>query len=428
MNVLRKGYFTIMVRCTVLIVMLMWATLPVYWGALASQAARTRNLNAWFVDRDDSRLGHALWSTFGNTSASGAQLGWTSIDPATAGTDADVAQAVLDEEAWIVVVVEENATENLWNARTRGNSSYNPKNAITVYYNQARNEVATGNYILPLTTALLQETTSAFATYAAQLYIAYIHGGGNGTSVNVTALALWAQAPLTVAPAVSWSEVNVRPFTAPVATAVYLVGQIYMCIFTFMIAQAHLTARTLVRRHLRFRSYLALRIAAPLIIYFPLSLSLCLVSLAFDLPFGARYTHAQGFLLFFVFTYLTMAAVGLALEAAITLLGPRFTPFFLFALIVYNVSPVPIPSQLQPAIFRYGAGFPFVNLAQAIRTIIFDTYSHLSVNAAVLIGWVLLSCVTVSGLTWGVHWWERRQERRPENGKRTSKEQELRDS
>lgn len=105
----------------------------------------------------------------------------------------------------------------------------------------------------------------------------------------------------------------------------YLVGQIYLCIFAYVHpppppfrflltplrrfivvsyppiaqtllldlnrvtqAQAHLTARTLVRRRLHFRSYLALRIVAPLAIYAPLSLSLCLVSLAFNLPFGAR--------------------------------------------------------------------------------------------------------------------------------------------
>lgn len=121
MKDLRKKYFVIMTRCTVLILILMWATLPAYvplslpylvlkltlcsyWGALASQATRTRNLNAWFVDRDGSRLGHALWTTFGNTSAPGPQLGWTSVDPNTVGTDAHVAQAVLDEQAWIVVV------------------------------------------------------------------------------------------------------------------------------------------------------------------------------------------------------------------------------------------------------------------------------------------------------------------------------------
>jgi hypothetical protein len=51
---------------------------------------------------------------------------------------------------------------------------------------------------------------------------------------------------------------------------------------------ANATARSLVQRHLRFSSYLKLRIIVPLVIYFPLSLSYVLVNLAFNLPFGAR--------------------------------------------------------------------------------------------------------------------------------------------
>ncbi|KAF7981219.1 hypothetical protein HWV62_34563 [Athelia sp. TMB] len=369
---LRKQYFVIMARCIALVVLLMWATLPAYWGALSSQATRTQNLNAWFIDRDGSRLGRALWTAFGNTSTPGPQLGWTQVDPSSIGTDEAVSQAILDEQAWIAVVVEKNATYNLWEARMHGDSSYNPASAITVYYNQARNEIAAGNYLIPLTTALLQSSTSSFATNAAQLYMAYIHGGANGT-VNATALALWAQAPLTMAPGVSWTEVNVRPFTAPVATAVTLVGQIYMCIFTFMLAQAHLTARTLICKQLRFSSYLTLRLATPLILYLPLSMSLSLVSLAFDLPFGARY--------------------------------PLFlTPFRILLMKAH--------AQISSCAS---------NLAQAVRTIIFNTTSHLGVNAAVLLGWMLLSCITLSGLTWGVRWRERREELRGRKGKELAK-------
>lgn len=46
-----------------------------------------------------------------------------------------------------------------------------------------------------------------------------------------------------------------------------------------------------------------------------------------------RYSEAGGFFLAFVYFYLGMAALGLALEAMITLLTPVFTPFFLFTLV-----------------------------------------------------------------------------------------------
>jgi hypothetical protein len=64
----------------------------------------TRNLDAWFIDRDGSRIGHALWDVFGNFSAPGAHLGWTNVDPVDIGTNDDVAQAIVAEKAWIAVV------------------------------------------------------------------------------------------------------------------------------------------------------------------------------------------------------------------------------------------------------------------------------------------------------------------------------------
>ena len=46
-----------------------------------------------------------------------------------------------------------------------------------------------------------------------------------------------------------------------------------------------------------------------------------------------RYSYAAGFFTFFTFIYMGMCALGLALEAMITLLTPRFVPFFLVLLV-----------------------------------------------------------------------------------------------
>lgn len=132
------------------------------------------------------------------------------------------------------------------------------------------------------------------------------------------------------------------------------------------------------------------------------------------------HSKAGGFFLFFTYAYLSMAALGLALEAMITLLGPRFIPFFLVLLvsefdcpiwaflnsimiqIIVNVSTTALPLELQPSIYAYGAGFPFYNMQQAIRTIVFNTESHLGVNLAVLFAWILMSLGTISIFTWFV--------------------------
>ena len=46
-----------------------------------------------------------------------------------------------------------------------------------------------------------------------------------------------------------------------------------------------------------------------------------------------RYAYGGGFMLALVFVYLGMTSLGMAVEAMITLLTPRFVPFFLFFMV-----------------------------------------------------------------------------------------------
>ena len=50
--------------------------------------------------------------------------------------------------------------------------------------------------------------------------------------------------------------------------------------------------------------------------------------------------------------------------------------------------------------------------SQALRTIMFNTNSHLGRNAAVIIAWIVMSCGTLSLLTWFMRWLGRRSHRR----------------
>ncbi|RDX39720.1 hypothetical protein OH76DRAFT_1490876 [Lentinus brumalis] len=349
----------LIVRATALIVALMWICLPVYWGALSDSAKLTGNLEAWFIDRDGARVGQSLVAAVRKYSPPGPQLAWKFMDPDDVGDDDDVQRMVLEEQVWVAVVVQPNATTHLSRARVNGDQTYDPTTAIKVFYSQARQEIATGNYIVPLTTAMLQATTSAYATQTAQRYFAQINSNGEP---NSTALQLIANAPQTITPAISWTMVNLRPYNAPAAQAVTLVGNIFLCIFSFMITMANSTARALIEAHMRFLPYIALRIIVPLVAYFPLSMSYALVNVAFDLPLGTKYGDAGGFLLSFFFIYLGMCALGLSLEAMITIFTPRFVPFFLFTLILYNVAPVVLPDELQNSFYSYGSGFPIWNL------------------------------------------------------------------
>lgn len=98
-----------------------------------------------------------------------------------------------------------------------------------MYYAQARNEVVASTFLVPLATTFLANYTASYASASVARFIAAI--SSTDGSVNATALQLVAQAPQTLSPAVGFAMVNLRPYTAPVAQAVTLVGQIYIVIF-----------------------------------------------------------------------------------------------------------------------------------------------------------------------------------------------------
>lgn len=384
---LRKIYMKIMLMTLALTIVVMWICLPVYWGSLARTATHGPSLKTWVIDQDGGEIGQAVVQGLMATTQSGTKqhLGWRQIP---ADRVSDVASAIVDEQAWAAVVINAGASARLAAARTSGNASYNPMSAITFYYAQARNEQAAGSYINPLTTMALTQILQQYNAKSAASYLSSIAG-------NTAALQAVTAAPQTLTSGAWWTTENLRPYTAPVATALTLVGQIYLCIFAFIMTMSNDAARGILGPFLRLRSYLLLRVLVPLALYFPLSFSFAMISLPFHAPFGAKYTYAGGFFLYFFYTYIGMAALGLATEAMVTLLTPRFMAFFLLPLIISNVAVATMPFDLQPWFYQYGHAFPVYNNAQAIRTILFDTKNHLGLNAGVIIGWVVLSMITI---------------------------------
>ncbi|KAG8682107.1 hypothetical protein FRC08_015187, partial [Ceratobasidium sp. 394] len=291
---LRKIYIKIMGMTLVLTIVMMWICLPVFWGSLARSATHAPSLKTWVVDRDGGEIGQAVVQGLLATTQSGTKqhLGWRQIPADQVG---DVGEAVVDEQAWGAVVINAGASARLATARASGDSSYNPTSAITFYYAQARNEQATGSYVNPLTTAALTQILQQYNAKSAAAYLGSVSG-------NATALRALASAPQTLTTGAWWTTQNLRPYNAPVATALTLVGQIYLCIFAFIMTMTNDAARGVLGPFLKLRSYLWLRILVPLGLYFPLSFAFAMVSLPFHAPFGAKYTYAGGFFLYFAYT------------------------------------------------------------------------------------------------------------------------------
>jgi len=164
--------------------------------------------------------------------------------------DRELEQAVLDEEIWAAVVGEHpesimglmtnlslvnyNATQKLMEARARGDTSYDPSSAITFIYAQGRNEIAADSYIVPLTTAVLRGTLDRLSADFTAQYLSSINS--MDPSSARTALENISKAPRTITTPFAFRTKNVRPYSAPVAEAVLLVGQIYILIFTLVLS------------------------------------------------------------------------------------------------------------------------------------------------------------------------------------------------
>lgn len=86
-------------------------------------------------------------------------LGYFSTDPSELPTEESVIIDIVQEGAWGSVVIIQGATEMLESSRANGDTTYNGSSLVQVYYAQARNEMATGNYLVPYLQQALGQIT-----------------------------------------------------------------------------------------------------------------------------------------------------------------------------------------------------------------------------------------------------------------------------
>ncbi|KAI0049875.1 hypothetical protein FA95DRAFT_1537385 [Auriscalpium vulgare] len=386
----RKIYTKILAIFTFAIIILVLAVLSIYWGALWSSTAHVHNLKGWIVDFDGSDLGRSVVQAAAVTKGQKSVMTWEvhSASQFPNGVQ-DIEWQVLQDKVWAIVSVNAQATSKLNAAAAAVDSSYNASTAITVYSAEARSENAYRVLIRPNILSLLDRATLAFNTQ-------FVQRIAQTGAANVTALA--QVAPQLLSEPTSYTIVNLRPFDVPVAAAVTFVGLIYLLILAFVVSSANYAARvnvTQIEDRLTFRSLMLMRIFIPITAYFLVSLFYCLLSVAFQVPFARTFGH-PGFLVYWMISWFAMCALGFGVEAMITILTPRFLPFFLLLWIISNVSVCYFPIELLPRVYHYGYAMPFYNVQQAVRTIVFNTKNQLGLNFGVQLAWVLVSLITMT--------------------------------
>ncbi|EDR03372.1 uncharacterized protein LACBIDRAFT_307149 [Laccaria bicolor S238N-H82] len=379
-----KGY----IGGTVLVIVTIFAVFSIYWGALWRVPCRP--LETWVVDFDGGIVGLSVVQTLSAMSSNDIQ--WATIPASQFPEGIDqLAHEIVDEAAWAAVAINSGSSRALEASLLNPNASYDSSSVMTLLADEGRNENAYRNLIRPTAQNQLDATSTIFAAqFARQI-------------ANLSTLPqLMATSPQTVVKPISYTINNLVPFAQPVATAATFVGLIYVLILSFFIVVSDqlspgkdfdVLILTLIQkmigwgarevsgleRTLTYRSLVTLRLISCFIDYFFVALFYSLLNLAFKLDVFRN---------------------GLALESVITILKPRFIPFFMILWVIANVSVCVYPIDTLPRLYRYGYAAPFYNISRSIRTIAFGTKNNLALNFGVLIVWVAISCVTLPVFQW----------------------------
>ncbi|TFK64732.1 hypothetical protein BDN72DRAFT_801842, partial [Pluteus cervinus] len=371
-----------------LIAITIFAVFPIYWGALWETPAHP--LRGWIVDFDGGQIGSTI--TQGLTSAalvqaSGSYVAWIVVPSSNfPNGPSDVAEKVLDEKAWVAVTIHANSSTQLQASLAQPDPSYDPTKVISVYAVEARNENA---FRLITRPTVQQELGVLISQFTLQLSQDVLSLPVNTTDVS-------ANSPQTLLQPIGYQIINLRPFDHPLASAITSIGLVFLLVLSFFLVVIGKSARDVagLEHLLTIRSLILVRLGAPFIGYFFISLFYSLMSRAFQLPFN-RFFGDAGFLIFWMLNWVGMLSLGLALESLVTNLTVRFIPFFMIFWVISNISVCFFPIDALPVVYKYAYAFPFYNVSRGVRTIVFGTRNTLAMNFGILIAWVVVSCITL---------------------------------
>ncbi|KAF6760350.1 hypothetical protein DFP72DRAFT_103929 [Ephemerocybe angulata] len=384
-NTARSIYLKIFMGGTFMILIMIFAILPIYWGALYKTPVR--KLKGWVVDFDGGAIGQTVSQALVSNQGPG-KVEWTVVPAANfPGGVEDLAHAVRHEDVWVAISINPESSTRLTAALASPNAAYDGTQAITGYGVEARSENAFRVIIRPSVQAALDAISQRYAQQTAK----------NAANSPILASILSAS-PQTIVQPVSYTINNLIPFDQPVATAATFVGMLYQLILGFFIVMIALGAREAsgYDKTLSTKNLIILRLSSSLISYFFSTAS----SIWLSRLMSRENSDAPGFLVFWMVNYVGMVAVALALESMITLLTPKGMPFFMLLWIISNLAVSVFPIEVLPIVYRYGYAVPFYNLSRAIRTIVFGTRNRVGTSVGILFAWIAISCITLSLFQW----------------------------
>lgn len=331
--------------------------------------------------------------------------------------------AVFEEKYWAAIIIHANATALLTQAVQQGNSSYDPRGAVMIVYNQARDIESYNFYVIPVLDRVAYQITTTFGRNWTQTVL-------NNAGYNAS---VYARVPQALSPGIAFTSINLRPFDPPTAIPTVTIGLIYLIIiaffsFTFFIpTHMKFVQPNPLSPHppLKFSQLIIYRWCATIVAYLFLSLSYSLVSLAFQIPFShsppatldlnghwspttpvrnANYLGHGTWPTYWLLNFTGMAALGLTCENAamlLTALSPLpFSALFLIFWVITNVSTGFYAIELASDFYKWGYVWPLRHIVEGSKTLVFGTRSQLGLNFGVLVVWVVVGTALFPVACW----------------------------
>ncbi|CDR45900.1 CYFA0S20e01530g1_1 [Cyberlindnera fabianii] len=382
----------------ILLAMLVIASFSIYWGSLYERREHMHLLKRLVVIQDDvgvdgvsSTIGDEIELLMNTTYLS--QGDWKIIR----GTDEindffgegkNVTEEILKEvhqrKYWTGTQIYTNATLNYYNFLTGNTES--PGLALQHIYETGRDPVAMTPYVVTTLKNMTVDFQQKFWSNMSQEMVAKLS--------DEEKLAVIQSQAITTPPEFIYNDY--RPFTNYTLIAPIQVGLIYLIILTFFQFNFFAQVHQILLPHIKIQHYLIYRTIGNHFSYLILSLFLCAVSAIFQIDFTLAFGRA-GFVVFWLSTYLTMAAVGGANENMGILLfahNPPLFNFWLMSFVILNVSPSFSPMALTSRFYRYGYIFPIHHSNEIFKVVFFDLWKgQLGMNYGVIAAWVVVNTI-----------------------------------
>lgn len=376
--------------------------LCIYWGSFYNRGKHLKRLNYLIVDGDAPQgplpplLGSVAATFFQSPQL--ALIGTFDFwDYSTAIQKAQQKGITLEELAIQLVhfqqysaayFIRENATAVMLQMLKNVNTTFSPSSDLmSVFYETGSDYNKVTNYVIPITQQVVIQF-SAIMRLAPwnQLWFNTLN------STQISAVITNAPTLLTTIP--SFELVDLLPVPQAVFQAPLQVGLIYLCVFTFF--QFVFTAPVQIELAKRVQGwrFVVVRLLLAQGSYFILGLAYVVLNTAFQMSFTATFGYS-GFLVIWMFAYLTMASIGSIMEMLVLLcviIKPACIGLIILFVAVTNLAPVISPIPLCPNFYRYGYAMPVYNSYHLMNIAYFNSWKgNMGRYIGILIAWIVLS-------------------------------------